>query len=164
MIIGWREWVGLPDLGLPLIKAKVDTGARTSSLHAFDLETFEMRNHLHVRFRLHPLRSRPDIVVNCEAPVVDHRAVSDSSGHREWRYVISSTLVLGTSRFPIEITLNNRETMAHRMLLGRSAMHSLTIDPRRAFMLGFPKRIVSLYQAPTPPTQRTTAKKSGRRK
>src|SRR4051812_12832259 len=92
IVIGWREWVGLPELGLPVIKAKVDTGARTSSLHAFEVEPFERGGILFVRFRVHPLSNRQDIVVTCEARIVDHRVVSDSSGRREKRYVIESML------------------------------------------------------------------------
>lgn len=140
LVIGWREWVGLPELGIPILKAKVDTGARTSSLHAFEVETFEKHGGLFVRFRIHPRRGRKDVVVRCEAPVVDHRVVSDSSGRRERRYVIVSTLAIGALSFPIEITLYNRETMSHRMLIGRSAMKSLVIDPSHAFMLGKPRK------------------------
>lgn len=160
-VIGWREWVGLPDLELPAIKAKVDTGARTSSLHASKIETFKKNGALHVRFIVHPARYRRDFVVQCEAPVVDHRIVSDSSGRRELRYVISSTLVIGDLKIPIEITLYNRETMSHRMLLGRTAMQNFIIDPSHIFLLGRPNKT-------TPPQQRrsksTTTKKTGRQK
>jgi len=136
LLIGWREWVALPRLKLPALKAKVDTGARTSSLHAFKIETYSERGTLKVRFRVHPLQRRSDIVVICEAPVVDHRVVSDSGGHRERRYVIESQLELGGLSWPIEITLANRETMSFRMLLGRSAMSRLLLDPTQSYLLG----------------------------
>jgi hypothetical protein len=158
IVIGWREWVGLPDLGLRLIKAKVDTGARTSSLHAFQVETFEKQGALYVRFRIHPHRSRKDLVVTCEAPVVDNRVVSDSSGRRERRYVIMSMLAIGAVRFPIEITLYNRETMSHRMLIGRSAMHQLVIDPGHAFLLGKP--VLGKTKLAKPAPEKTPAGKA----
>jgi len=145
MIIGWREWVALPLLGLPAIKAKVDTGAKTSSLHAFRIETFERVGRLHVRFRVHPIQGRKDVVVLCEAPVIDHRSVSDSGGHREKRFVIQTTITIGSLTFPIEVTLANRESMTHRMLIGRSAMAQLAIDPSRSYLLGRPLKSARIY-------------------
>ncbi len=135
--LGWREWVGLPGLGLPAIKAKVDTGARTSALHAFYLEPFRLGGAPWVRFGIHPLRHHPEIVVHAEAPVVDHRQVSDSGGHREGRFVIVTDLRLAGREWPVELTLTNRETMLFRMLLGRTAIagHAL-VDPRRSFLTG----------------------------
>ena len=145
LLIGWREWIALPDLHLPAIKAKVDTGARTSSLHAFDVESFHERGVLKVRFKVHPMQRRSDIVVTCVAPVIDYRSVSDSGGHHEKRFVIETTLHLGILKFPIEMTLANRETMSHRMLLGRSAMKLLIIDPAHSYHLGRPEKIKPLY-------------------
>jgi hypothetical protein len=145
IMIGWREWVALPDLGLPAIKAKVDTGARTSALHAFEVETFEKDGLPYVRFRVHPLQGRNDIVRTCEAPIIDYRTVSDSGGHREKRYVIITHLEIGGFSYPIEMTLANRETMSHRMLLGRSAMHPLMIDPAHTYVLGKPAKIKGHY-------------------
>jgi hypothetical protein len=162
LLIGWREWVSLPGLGLPAIKAKADTGARTSSLHAFDIATYTERGRLKVKFRLHPLRSRDDIVVNCHAKVVDHRYVSDSGGHREKRYVIETPLRIGELEYPIEITLANRESMAHRMLIGRSAMKPLVIDPNHVFLLGRPEKVVRLYRALRSPTARGSKPESGK--
>lgn len=160
MVIGWREWVGLPELGLPAIKAKVDTGAKTSALHAFDVEAFELGGQLFVQFRIHPLRSRKH-VVTCRALVVDHRVVSDSNGNREKRYVILTTLKIGSIGLPIEMTLANRETMSHRMLLGRSAMRQFMIDPAHTFLLGKPANVSRHYKKPK---KKRSRKKSGRRK
>jgi hypothetical protein len=144
MLIGWREWVGLPALKLPLVKAKIDTGARTSSLHAFKIETFSERGAPMVRFHVHPLQMRQDIVVVASAPVVDNRIVSDSGGHRERRLVIVTPLVIGGLELPIEVTLANRESMIFRFLLGRSAMTPFFLDPTQSFVLGRPEEKPSL--------------------
>ncbi|HPE59462.1 MAG TPA: RimK/LysX family protein [Thiolinea sp.] len=94
LIVGWREWVALPDLSLPAIKAKVDTGARTSALHAFELERFQRDGRDYVRFLMHPLQNRKRLVVSCESPLLEMREVSDSGGHRELRPVIETRLTL----------------------------------------------------------------------
>jgi hypothetical protein len=146
VLIGWKEWVSLPKLKLPVVKAKMDTGARTSSLHAFAIEAFHDRGHLKVRFSVHPVQGRNDIVVTCEEKVVDYRYVSDSGGHREKRYVILTPLEIGGLVFPIEITLANRESMSHRMLIGRSAMKLLMIDPSHSYLLGRPLKVVGAYR------------------
>ncbi|QGX98666.1 30S ribosomal protein S6--L-glutamate ligase [Roseovarius faecimaris] len=119
---GWEEWISLPDLGVPALRAKVDTGARTSALHAFDIETFGSAKHPKVRFTLHPIPGRDDLVIPCSAPIVDRREVASSNGEKELRYVIESTLSVGGQSWPIEITLTNRSSMASRMLLGRQAL------------------------------------------
>jgi hypothetical protein len=137
LVLGWREWLALPDIGLPLIKAKVDTGARTSTLHAFYVDPFRRNGAPHVRFRVHPLRGRTDVAVQGEAAVIDRRQVSDSGGHREERFVILTRLALGGRDWPIELTLSNRETMLFRMLLGRTALAGRAlVDPDRSFLLG----------------------------
>lgn len=135
--IGWREWVSLPGLGVSHIKAKIDTGARTSALHAFSLSTFRDKGVLMARFRLHPLQKRTDVVIECTAPVADRRWVSDSGGHREKRVVIETVVRLGDYEWPIEMTLTNRDTMQFRMLLGRTAMnHRFIVDPAGSYLLG----------------------------
>ncbi|WP_111734128.1 30S ribosomal protein S6--L-glutamate ligase [Roseovarius amoyensis] len=119
---GWEEWIALPDLGVPALRAKVDTGARTSALHAFDIETFGPQARPKVRFTVHPIPGRDDLVIPCSAPIVDRREVASSNGEKELRFVIESTLSVGGQSWPIEITLTDRSAMASRMLLGRQAM------------------------------------------
>lgn len=137
-ILGWREWVSLPELGIPAIKAKIDTGARTSALHAFRIEPFTRNKTDHVRFWLHPLRYRKQLVLICEAPILEKRKIKDSSGHSEERYVIESPVRIGDRQWSIELTLTSREDMIFRMLLGRSAITSgsLKIDPAASYLTG----------------------------
>jgi ribosomal protein S6--L-glutamate ligase len=119
---GWEEWISLPDLGLPALKAKIDTGARTSALHAHDIETFGPSNRPKVRFNVHPISGREDIAITCSATLIDRREVTSSNGESEQRYVISTTLEVGGQKWPIEVTLTNRGGMTSRMLLGRQAL------------------------------------------
>ncbi len=138
MIVGWRETLSLPGLGINKIKAKIDTGARTSCLHAFRLETFERDGAPWVRFWIHPKQRNEDQIAECEAPIVDERIVRDSGGHEEKRYVIRTDICLGGQSWPAEITLTNRENMAFRMLLGRTAMHQrIVVDPVESFLIPF---------------------------
>lgn len=139
--LGWREWLSLPDLGLPAIKAKIDTGARSSALHAAELELFERDGHERARFALHPFRRRAHIRVECEAPVVDRRRVSDSGGNRSIRPFIRTSLRVGQRTWTIELNLTPRDDMLFPMLLGRTAMAGrVAVDPARSFTLGRPTR------------------------
>lgn len=136
--IGWREWLALPELGIPAIKAKVDTGARTSALHAFRMETFRSGGTEQVRFWIHPLRGRQDLQIVCEATVIDRRVVRDSGGHTEERCFIRTTISAGGRQWPAEITLTSREDMLFRMLLGRAALveAGMRVDPGESYLLG----------------------------
>lgn len=136
--VGWREWVSLPGLGLPAVKAKIDTGARTSALHGFDIaeETGEGGEPL-VAFSVQPLQRDETIVVRCRAPLVDRRRVTDSGGHVGERWVVRTTLVLGERRKDVELTLVDRRGMLFRMLVGRtSLLPDVRVDPARSFLLG----------------------------
>ncbi len=136
-IIGWREWAALPDLNLPAIKAKIDTGARTSALHAFLIEPYTRDEIDMLRFLIHPIQLNQAFEVECHAPVFDFREVTDSGGHREMRYVIQSKVVIGDLAWPIELTLTNRDTMRFRMLLGRRAMENhFVVDPGASYVKG----------------------------
>ena len=135
--IGWREWVALPKLGIPSIKAKVDTGARTSSLHAFDIERFRRRGVSMVRFAVHPEQRSGKHAVLVEAPLADRRPVRPSSGEAELRLVVVTDVELMGERFPVELTLTRRDAMGFRMLLGRQAMRGrFVVDPGRSFLNG----------------------------
>jgi hypothetical protein len=133
-IIGWREWVTLPDLGIDKIKAKVDTGARTSALHAFSLKPFKEGNKDRISFEIHPLQHNTEKVITCVADIIDLRWVSDSGGHREERFVIKTPIIIGKLSIPVEITLTERDTMLFRMLLARSAIRRhFLVHPGRSF-------------------------------
>jgi hypothetical protein len=139
MTLGWREWVSLPDLGLPHIKAKVDTGARTSAIHAFALNTYEKGGEERVEFRMHPNQKDVETVVVCDAAVIDKRVVTDSGGHKEERLVIETTLQIGGHEWPIEATLTSRDDMLFRMLIGRTAMKGrAVVNPGRSYVVGKP--------------------------
>ncbi|MDP2643575.1 MAG: ATP-dependent zinc protease [Desulfobacterales bacterium] len=136
-IIGWREWVALPDLKIPAIKAKIDTGARTSALHAFDIEVFKVKNRKKVRFGIHPMQKNTSIVCYCEADVKEQRMVKDSGGHSEQRYIIHTTLSWANKLWPIEVNLTRRDNMKFRILLGRSALQGrFLIDLDRSYLAG----------------------------
>ncbi|MGY8779854.1 MAG: ATP-dependent zinc protease family protein [Longimicrobiales bacterium] len=135
--LGWREWAQLPGLGVRSVKAKLDTGARTSALHAFDLREFVRDGVEMVRFEIHPLQRSRATTVRAEAVVVDHRTVRNSGGQAEMRPVISAALRIGRDEWPIEITLTRRDEMGFRMLLGRQALRDrIVIDPGRSYCAG----------------------------
>ena len=146
-LIGWEEWCALPDLDLPAVKAKVDTGARTSALHAYDIHAFKKKGQDYVRFTVHPIQKNRDIIRVCEAPIVDYRSVTSSNGEKEKRYVIETTFQLGEVSFVSEITLTSRFGMTFRMLLGKEALKKgkLIVDPAKAFALGKKQNIKELY-------------------
>jgi ribosomal protein S6--L-glutamate ligase len=133
-IWGWQEWIGLPTLGLPSLKVKVDTGARTSALHARLIEPCDVDGVACVRFTVQPVRRRPALELVCVAPVVDRRAVTSSNGETEVRFVINTLIEVGDRGWPIDITLTNRESMTYRMLIGRQALlPGMLVDPTASF-------------------------------
>lgn len=135
-IIGYREWISLPGLKLVAIKGKVDTGAKTSSLHAFDIHLEKEGKRTYVRFKVHPLQGNEGLEVPCRAPLLERRTVTDSGGHKELRYVIRTTLIMGGVKKKIELTLTDRSTMKYRMLIGRSALEEFYIDPSQSYLTG----------------------------
>ena len=133
-VLGWEEWISLPDLGLPAIKAKIDTGARTSALHATAIEPFGPANNPQVRFLIQPDPSNPVLELTCSARVVDRRDVTSSNGETELRYVVETMARVGDKNWPIQISLTNRENMNYRMLLGRRAIgDDMIVDPNTSF-------------------------------
>lgn len=138
VVIGWREWFALPELGIKQIKAKIDTGARTSALHAFAIRPFKEQGKHRIRFKVHPYQRRSDVTIECVADVSDIRWVTDSGGHKERRFVIKTMAHMGQLKWPIEVTLTNRDTMNFRMLLGRTAMcHRLIVNPAASFLIKY---------------------------
>lgn len=138
-VIGWREWAALPDLAIEAIKVKVDSGARSSSLHAFDMNEFERDGRSFVRFRVHPFQRNTLSTISAEAELLDMRLVRNpgAGGREELRPVVLTTIGLGGQRWPIELTLTRRDTMGFRMLLGRQAVRGrFVIDPGRSYITG----------------------------
>ncbi len=136
--VGWREWFSFPELGLEHIKGKIDTGARTSALHAFEVQRYQQDGLEMVRFLMHPKQKNTSLVKECTAEILEERWVTDSGGHRERRYVIQTMVKLGEFEWPIELTLTNRDTMKFRMLLGRTAMTNIIVNPSESYLIGKP--------------------------
>ena len=135
--LGWREWVEMPVLGLKRVKAKVDTGARTSSLHAFEVRDFDDGGVHRVEFKMHPNQHDTDEVVVCVADIIDQREVRDSGGHREKRWVIETPIRIGQYTWTAELNLTSRDDMLFRMLLGRTALRGrAVVNPARSYLVG----------------------------
>jgi hypothetical protein len=153
-LIGWREWLILPDLGISAIKAKIDTGARSSALHAIHIQPFDREGRTWLRFQVHPVQRDSDRTITAEAPLLEERLVRNSGGHAERRPVIQTHVVLNGDRWPIDLTLTNRDVMGFRMLLGRQAVHSrFWIDPSRSFLQSASLQSVYMNSSSTHPTQ-----------
>lgn len=146
--IGWQEWVSLPNLKIPAIKAKIDTGAKTSSLHSFKIKPIIKNRKDFVRFSVHPIQRNKTVSISCCCPIFDIRNVMSSNGLVEERFVIQSLLCLGNEKWEIEITLSDRDPLQFRMLLGREALDSrVVIDPSKALLTKkYPKnQVFDLY-------------------
>lgn len=134
-MIGWREWVSLPQLGVDRVKAKIDTGARSSAIHAFDVELFERQGVAMVRFKVHPVQRHWQPEISAEAVLLEHRQVRSSVGHAQIRPVIETDVTINGLTWPIELTLTNRDVMGFRMLLGRQAIrHHFLVDPGASYL------------------------------
>lgn len=134
--MGWREYLALPDLGIDRIKAKIDTGARSSALHAFDIESFQLSGQEMIRFKVHPEQNNSTRTIEAERAVIEYRQVRNSGGQAELRPVILIRVKICDYFWPIELTLTNRETMGFRMLLGRAAVRRrFFVDPGRSYLL-----------------------------
>jgi hypothetical protein len=156
VVVGWREWASLPELCIPAIKVKIDTGAKTSALHAFDVKAFHKLGKRYVRFNVHPLQNNNSISKNCTAEVAGERMIRSSNGQKESRFVIRSVVQIGSLHQDIYITLTNRDLMSYRMLLGRGAMSLLIVDPTMSFRQGrlTKKDSFTIYNAVLTPKQK----------
>lgn len=149
LILGSEEWCGFPSLGLPSIKARVDSGAKTSALHALNITPFQKEGETWVKFDINPIQRNQKTIIHCEAKLVDKRIVKSSSGYREQRYVIQTELKIGDETWSAEVTLTNRDSMGFRMLLGREAMSGrILVDPEQKYLLGEPtaEYLKEIYQ------------------
>ncbi|MEB3702480.1 ATP-dependent zinc protease [Candidatus Bealeia paramacronuclearis] len=139
---GWREWASLPDLGVGRIKAKLDTGARTSALHVFNTEVYEKNNREWVRFEIHPIQENDALICeSCSVPILDKRTVTSSTGHSEHRIIIETTIQMGKDLWPIEVSLANRDQMGFRFLIGRTALaNRILVDPSNSYLISDTRR------------------------
>jgi len=137
-LIGWREWVSFPELNIGQIKAKVDTGARTSALHAYNIEHFITKTGKHrVKFQVHPLQHNDKKNIYCRADVIDKRMIKSSIGQKQHRVTIRTSIKIGAEEWPIEVTLTNRDSMGFRLLLGRTAIRKrFVVDAAKSFLHG----------------------------
>lgn len=136
-VIGWREWVALPELNVRKIKAKIDTGARSSSIHAFDVETYHENEIERVRFSIHPMQTRDDIFIDADVPILERRLVKSSNGEVSQRIVIRTTLMIRKQPMQVDLTLANRDAMGFRMLVGREAIRTrFLVDSGASFLAG----------------------------
>ena len=143
VVVGWREWVGLPQAGLDWVKAKIDTGARSSAIHAFDLEVVERDGAEWVRFSVHPWQKSDEDHVELTLPVLDRREVRSSNGQVEQRYAVSLDVTLAGRTITTVMTLSNRDEMGFRMLIGREALErGFLVDSSRSYAGGKPRRAV----------------------
>ena len=136
--VGWREWVSLPEIGIAALKCKVDTGAKHSALHAFEVKPFEKRGEQWVRFYIHTDEKDLSQIQVCESKIIDIRSVTDSSGNCCERFFIETVLEIGAYRYPIKLSLTDRDSMKYNMLLGRTALRTgkFTVDSRHSFLQG----------------------------
>ena len=149
-VLGWREWLHLPELGIGRVKAKIDTGARSSSLHAFDVQEIDRCGELFVRFKVHPKQRRQSKLIMTEAKVLEFRNVRSSSGHIESRPVVVTLVSLLGQQWPIELTLTDRGAMGFRMLVGREALRGrFIVNPEQSFCGGKPQRWQKLKASKT---------------
>lgn len=150
LLIGWREWAELPELSIPLIKVKVDTGAKTSTLHAYDIKIVKSDKKDFVEFVIHPIQTNDKVSVPCRAEIIGMKTIKSSNGHKQIRPVICTPIKIGNYRWNIEITLTNRDIMHHRMLLGRTAMTNLLINPSKSYYQGSISRnmVLNTYISP----------------
>lgn len=149
IILGSEEWCSFPEIGIPTIKARVDSGAKTSALHAINIAPFIKDGNNWVKFDINPIQNNVKTIIHCEAPLIDKRIVKSSSGFREQRYVIQTQLDIGHTKWVIEMTLTNRDSMGFRMLLGREAMSGrVLVDPEQKYLLGqpSPENLKDLYK------------------
>ena len=134
MTVGWKEEAKLSELNIDPIKVKVDTGAKTSSLHAFDIEAFDKEGTSFVRFKTSPYKRHPKKVIECECEVIDYRKITSSNGQTQLRYVIRTPITIGGKTWDIDMTLANRKKMRYKMLLGREAMRDIIVSPHEAYV------------------------------